>query len=61
MLQILGEAYVNVKKGLPEDGSDCVKIDMRSSWVGVDGRMGGSASIVGWVSSEWYFTFGDHR
>jgi hypothetical protein len=30
-LQILGEAYMNVKKDSPEDGSDYVKIDTRSS------------------------------
>lgn len=37
-LQILGEAYMNVKKDAPEDGSDYVKIDTRSSRAREGGR-----------------------
>ena len=37
-LQILGEAYMNVKKDAPEDGSDYVKIDTKSSRAREGGR-----------------------
>ena len=50
-LQILGEAYMNVKKDAPEDGSDYVKIDTKSSRA----REGGRTWVEGvaWQSCSW--------